>query len=141
MIFFVCRCIPEFIVENIVCFLVFLRRFNPNLFEENGFEHLKVVLTFIVTYMGFPERMKNPHLRARLAEALETLLPYHKNDPPGLNTLGGYQREMLFKEYVYKKEVITFYKRSVDVTVHLLDRWRLMTFFNHGSASSSSFQT
>lgn len=84
---------------------MFLRRFNPNVFEEKGFECLKPILTFIVTYMGSSEKMKNPHLRARLAEALETILPDHKNDPPGLNKLGDFQRHRLFKEYTYKQEV------------------------------------
>lgn len=104
-------------VENIVCFLVFLRRFNPDVFETNESKRLKPILTCIVTYMGSPEKMKNPHLRARLAEALETLLPYHKNDPPGLNKLGGYQRQKLFEEYSFKEEVGTFFEK---LTLHVL---------------------
>lgn len=87
---------------------MFLRRFNPDVFEIKEFKRLKPILTFIVSYMGSPEKMKNPHLRARLAEALETLLPYHKNDPPGLNRLGGLQRQRLFEEYSYKQEVSIF---------------------------------
>lgn len=70
-----------------------------------GYERLKPVLTFILIYMGSPERMKNPHLRARLAEALESLLPFHKDEPAGLNTMGGYQRERLFTGHEHRKEV------------------------------------
>lgn len=103
------RCIPEFLIENIVCYLVFLRRFNPKIFEMQGYEHLKHILTFMLIYMGSSQHMKNPHLRARLAEGLESLLPFHKEDPPGLNTLGGYQRERLFNEHPYRKEVLKDY--------------------------------
>uniref|UniRef100_A0A1Y1K3I1 Ubiquitin conjugation factor E4 A n=1 Tax=Photinus pyralis TaxID=7054 RepID=A0A1Y1K3I1_PHOPY len=100
------KCIPEFVLENIVCFLVFLRRFNPKVFEEQGYERLSPILTFILVYMGSAQYTKNPHLRAHLAEALETLLPYHKEDPVGLNTLGGIQRERLFKEHPHRGEIV-----------------------------------
>ncbi|GJQ83288.1 hypothetical protein Trydic_g8880 [Trypoxylus dichotomus] len=99
-------CIPEFIVENVVCYLFFLRRFNPRVFEIQGFTRLSPILTFILIYMSSPGRMKNPHLRARLAEALEALLPFHKDDPPGLNTLGGFQREMLFKAHAHRQQIV-----------------------------------
>lgn len=39
------RCIPEFVVENTVRFLHFLRRSNPNTFEEQGPSFLNPVLT------------------------------------------------------------------------------------------------
>ncbi|KAI4470087.1 ubiquitination factor e4 [Holotrichia oblita] len=100
------KCIPEFIVENVVCYLFFLRRFSPKVFEMQGFTRLNPILTFILTYMSSPGRMKNPHLRARLAEALEALLPFHKDDPPQLNTLGGFQREMLFKAHVHRQQIV-----------------------------------
>ena len=32
-------------------------------------------MTFILVFMGSPERMRNPHLRARMSEALEALMP------------------------------------------------------------------
>ncbi len=32
-------------------------------------------MKFILVFMGSPDRMKNPHLRARMAEALESLMP------------------------------------------------------------------
>lgn len=55
--------------------------------------------------MGSKERMRNPHVRAKLAEVLEALLPQHKDEPTGLNTLGAYQRTALFKNYPFRKEV------------------------------------
>lgn len=75
------------------------------MFEIQGFDNLQHILTFILVYMGSPQRMKNPHMRACLADALEALLPFHKDEPAGLNTLGGYQREKLFNEHVHRKEV------------------------------------
>nr|XP_022906480.1 ubiquitin conjugation factor E4 A [Onthophagus taurus] len=100
------KCIPEFVVENVVCFLVFLRRFNPKIFEIQGYGRMKPILTFILIYMSSPERMKNPHMRARLAEALEALLPFHKDEPVGLNTLGGFQRELLFKTHEHRQQIV-----------------------------------
>lgn len=100
------KCIPEFLVENIVTYLVFLRRFNPKLFEMQGYTEMQPLLTSILIYMGSPQRMKNPHLRARLAEGLEALLPHHKDEPEALNTLGGYQREMLFNQHEHRMEIV-----------------------------------
>jgi ubiquitin conjugation factor E4 A len=100
-------------IENIVCCLVFLRRFNPKIFEEQGFNKLKPILSFILIYMGSPERMKNPHVRARLAEALEALLPHHNGEPSNFNTYGEYQREMLFTQHEHRSEVI--FQRTLGV--------------------------
>lgn len=69
------RCIPEFVVENTIRFLYLLRRLNPNIFEEQGSAFLTPVLTEIIVLMESQQRLYNPHLRARLAEGLEALLP------------------------------------------------------------------
>ncbi|KAK4872457.1 hypothetical protein RN001_014486 [Aquatica leii] len=98
-------CIPEFVVENIVCYLIFIRRFNPNMFEEHGYERLNPVLSCILVYMSSSNYTKNPHLRAHLAEALEALLPFHKDEPSGLS-LGGVQRERLFKEHKHRGKIV-----------------------------------
>ena len=63
--------------------------------------------------MGSVEKMKNPHLRARLAEALEALLPFHKEESIELNTLGSFQREKLFLEHEHRGEVSVFAFRSL----------------------------
>ncbi|XP_057320961.1 ubiquitin conjugation factor E4 A [Microplitis mediator] len=67
--------IPEFILENTIGFICFLRRFNPNIFEEQGENFLNPILTEIIVLMESPKRLFNPHLRAQLAETLEALLP------------------------------------------------------------------
>lgn len=38
-------------------------------------DKLENFMTLILVYMGSPERMRNPHLRAELAETLAALLP------------------------------------------------------------------
>ena len=67
-------CIPEFVAENIIDYMLFLRRFRDSMFETIG-EKLEHLMTYIMVFMGSPERMRNPHLRAKMAEALEALLP------------------------------------------------------------------
>ncbi len=81
--------IPEFIMENITNYLTFLRRFNVQLFEvkflfkKNNlyFDILKSLpsineyVTLVLIFMGDATRLRNPHLRAALAEALEAILP------------------------------------------------------------------
>lgn len=106
-ILLVFRCIPEFVIENVICFVVFLRRFSPDVFEQEPYEQLEVIMSFLLIFMGSKERMRNPHVRAKLAEVLEALLPQHKDEPAGLNTLGAYHRTTLFKNYPFRKEVHT----------------------------------
>lgn len=87
------------------------------MFEQQGYDRLKPLFMFILMYMGSSQRTRNPHLRAHLAEALEALLPYHKDEPSGLNNLGGVQRERLFKEHEHRKEVTVV--RLVNKTFYI----------------------
>merc|ERR1711892_1307794 len=48
--------------------------------------------------------LKNPHLRARLAESLECLLPSHEVQGQP-NNLGSYQRQALFQEHKYSLRI------------------------------------
>lgn len=67
--------IPEFIIENIIDFMLFLRYFEvkPKILTLKS--DLEPFLTMIVLFMGSQNRMRNPHLRAKMAEMLEALLP------------------------------------------------------------------
>lgn len=82
--------IPEFVMENITNYLTFLGRFNVQLFEVrlnlkkfsfinfHIFKSLSSVneyVTLVLVFMGDASRLRNPHLRAALAEALEAILP------------------------------------------------------------------
>ncbi|KAJ9594013.1 hypothetical protein L9F63_014573, partial [Diploptera punctata] len=109
-------CVPEFLIENTASFLSFVRRFSPRTLEEQGFVFLDPLLTQVLVFMGSPERMRNPHLRARLAECLESLLPHHNEEQPALNPnpLGSFYRESLFKVHPHRKQII---KSLLDVFV------------------------
>ncbi|XP_049779135.1 ubiquitin conjugation factor E4 A isoform X2 [Schistocerca cancellata] len=100
-------CVPEFLIENTVGFLSFLRRFNPRTLEEQGFDFLSPILTEVLVFMGSQQRMRNPHLRARLAECLESLLPHHKENPAfSTSSYGGFFRERLFKEHPHRNQIV-----------------------------------
>ncbi|KAF7490124.1 Ubiquitin conjugation factor E4 A [Sarcoptes scabiei] len=75
--------IPEFIIQNIIDFLIFLRYFEIkplSLTIQTSFEPLFIM---VLLFMGSPNRMRNPHLRAKMAEMLEALLPtVQKNIQP-----------------------------------------------------------
>ncbi|XP_032905589.1 ubiquitin conjugation factor E4 A [Amblyraja radiata] len=67
--------IPEFFAENLGDFFIFLRRFADDILETAG-DALEQALNFVSVFMGNVERMKNPHLRAKLAEVLEAVMPH-----------------------------------------------------------------
>ena len=81
-------------MENICEQLLLMRRFCPQQFEQNS-EYLSPILDFILTFMGSPKWVKNPHLRARLAECLENLLPMHRLEG-SVTAHGCFHREQLF---------------------------------------------
>ena len=56
--------------------------------------------------MESPRRLYNPHLRARLAEGLEALLPTTKEAPGGgWSHHGCVEREMLFHYHPHRHQV------------------------------------
>ncbi|EFN65888.1 Ubiquitin conjugation factor E4 A [Camponotus floridanus] len=101
------RCIPEFVIENTIGFLCFLRRFSPNTFEEQGSSFLNPILTEIIVLMESQHRLYNPHLRARLAESLEALLPTtDESVVPAIPNLGTFHREQLFLFHPHRQQII-----------------------------------
>uniref|UniRef100_A0A8C4Q3Y5 Ubiquitin conjugation factor E4 A n=2 Tax=Eptatretus burgeri TaxID=7764 RepID=A0A8C4Q3Y5_EPTBU len=64
----------ELFADNLVDCLVMAGRFSPETMEQSS-ACLPYFFNFICAFMGSPDRMSNPHLRARLAEVLEALLP------------------------------------------------------------------
>jgi len=100
----VLRSVPEFIMENIAEHLLLVRRFCPSHFEQSGEARLGSILTGILCYIDQPNLLRNPHLRARLAESLECLLPVHETQGQP-NMLGSYLRQALFKEHKYSLRI------------------------------------
>lgn len=105
------RCVPEFVFENLCSYLVLVRRFKPTALEEKGTELLNAVLTALVAYMGSNKLVRNPHLRARLAECLECLLPTAvETDMPEMSygsssPLNFFYRTKLFNEHPLRRNV------------------------------------
>ena len=96
--------VPEHLVENICEYLLLVKRFQPSLYEQHD-ECLSMIMDFVLPYMASPQWLKNPHLRARLAECLECLLPHH--ELPGSSAYSlRYNRERIFTEYKYRLEII-----------------------------------
>lgn len=91
--------VPEFIMGNVTDFTMFLHRFKDEMYETggNGLTHF---MTLILVFMGSREHMKNPHLRAELAETLAALMP---QNPDMINASRGllskYYREQLFEHH------------------------------------------
>lgn len=97
-------CIPEFLVETLTETISAVRRYSAQVFESStGTQVLPHLMSFIIVFMGSPHRMNNPHLRAHLAECLETLLPESTNTG-GL--LAGY-REQLFTAHPAASHLVT----------------------------------
>uniref|UniRef100_A0A4W6CU13 Ubiquitin conjugation factor E4 A n=1 Tax=Lates calcarifer TaxID=8187 RepID=A0A4W6CU13_LATCA len=90
--------VPEFFAENLGDFFIFLRRFADDVLETSA-ESLEQILNFITVFMGNVERMKNPHLRAKLAEVLEAVMPHMEPVAPGAAQPIVYQRERVFCSY------------------------------------------
>uniref|UniRef100_A0A3B3C9D4 Ubiquitin conjugation factor E4 A n=1 Tax=Oryzias melastigma TaxID=30732 RepID=A0A3B3C9D4_ORYME len=90
--------IPEFFAENLGDFFIFLRRFADDVLETSA-ESLEQILNFITVFMGNVERMKNPHLRAKLAEVLEAVMPHMEPLAPGAAQPIVFQRERVFCSY------------------------------------------
>lgn len=90
--------IPEFFADNLGDFFIFLRRFADEILETSA-ENLEQVLSFITVFMGNVERMKNPHLRAKLAEVLEAVMPHMEPLAPGAAQPIVFLRERLFCSY------------------------------------------
>ncbi|XP_042332885.1 ubiquitin conjugation factor E4 A isoform X2 [Sceloporus undulatus] len=67
--------VPEFFADNLGDFFIFLRRFADDLLETSA-DSLEHVLYFVTVFTGDVDRMKNPHLRAKLAEVLEAVMPH-----------------------------------------------------------------
>jgi hypothetical protein len=88
--------IPELLITNTTEFFKFLTRFKDssvkdlllprkdNTFDDEfDLSNLNAFMTMILTFMGSPERLFNPHCRASLAEAIECLIPKKDSNQGG----------------------------------------------------------
>lgn len=97
------KAIPEFVIENIVNYITY-SQFSQN-FEtqavDSDTEAQSSIFTMILIFMGSNERARNPHLRARLAEGLESLLPKEQRS----NSFRGNFKTILFTTHPYRLEI------------------------------------
>ncbi|XP_058401092.1 ubiquitin conjugation factor E4 A isoform X3 [Diceros bicornis minor] len=91
--------VPEFFADNLGDFLIFLRRFADDILETSA-DSLEHVLNFITIFTGSIERMKNPHLRAKLAEVLEAVMP-HLDQTPNPLVSSVFHRKRVFCNFPY----------------------------------------
>ncbi|KAJ6640137.1 Ubiquitin conjugation factor E4 A [Pseudolycoriella hygida] len=73
------KSIPEFLLENVVVYLTFIRHFESLAIDTDP-KAQNALFTLILIFIGDASRVRNPHLRARLAEALESLIPQSKTN-------------------------------------------------------------
>ncbi|KAA3676208.1 ubiquitin conjugation factor E4 A [Paragonimus westermani] len=74
--------LPEFLVDNVVELISYLRRAKDDFFESTEVASipLEPLLEFSILYMLHTQALSNPHLRARLAEVLESLIPQRDDE-------------------------------------------------------------
>ncbi|XP_069894685.1 ubiquitin conjugation factor E4 A-like [Dipodomys merriami] len=95
--------VPEFFADNLGDFLIFLRRFADDILETSA-DSLEHVLHFITIFTGSIERMKNPHLRAKLAEVLEAVMP-HLDQTPSPLVSSVFHRKRVFCNFSYAPQL------------------------------------
>lgn len=93
-------CIPEFLLSNVMDFVLFASRFSPGTLDKGKLDDL---LTLVVVFMGSPHRLKNPHMRAGLAEMLDCLMPPDR----GQSSMPSARTTLFVKHPLAKKLVAT----------------------------------
>lgn len=95
------KSIPEFLLENIVVYLTFIRHFESQAIDTDP-KAQNALFTLILIFIGDSNRVRNPHLRARLAEALESLIPQSK---PGVSMFRTSWKSALFTTHPHRLEI------------------------------------
>ncbi|CAL1542242.1 unnamed protein product [Lymnaea stagnalis] len=115
----VLACVPEFIAENICHLINHIHRFEDRVLESED-KRLEHLLSFVLVFMSSPKRMKNPHLRAELAEMLASLMPLQANEIHPERLHGSqYFREQLFESHpqvAYIPETLLHVFVSIEMT-------------------------
>lgn len=69
--------IPEYFVEDISQFFIFVGRMAPHAMREfsTDIKQLEEIFSFVITFMGSPNYVRNPYCRANLVEVLRMWMP------------------------------------------------------------------
>ena len=103
-------------------FVVFAHRFSPSRLEQGQLDQF---LSLTVTFMGSPSRLKNPHLRAAMAEMLDCLMPPDRGAQPASSN----PRDALFVQH----------PRAVEVSSALLHVFASIETTGQGVAFEQKF--
>ena len=94
--------IPELCLSNVMDMVVFISRFSPATLDRLDLtERLQDLLSLVIHFMGSPERLKNPHMRAQMAEMLDALMPPDRAQSGRQNP-----RTNLFLQHPQAKQVV-----------------------------------
>ncbi|RZF45305.1 hypothetical protein LSTR_LSTR011121 [Laodelphax striatellus] len=99
------RCVPEMLLEHTACYLVLMKRYAPQNVDrvpQPSDVSMQHVLSMLLAMMASNRRARNPHLRARLAECLECLLPLD-NDT---NQVSRFYRQQLFTHHPHVDQIV-----------------------------------
>lgn len=116
--------VPEFFIENIVGFLQFSRVFDVQAIQMDVNARTSI-FTMILIFMGNDNRAKNPHLRAHLAEGLESFLPK-------LNQNGGFQvnGKQLFESHEHRLYIVESLL-NVFVSIEMTGQVNFLNMLKH----------
>lgn len=92
--------IPEFVLENIVGYLTFIRHFDSQAIDTD-IDAQNNIFTLILVFMGDVSRARNPHLRARISEGLESFLPKK------CNAFSCSSKAHLFTTHPHRMEIVS----------------------------------
>lgn len=74
--------IPECLVENMADYAMFLKQTQSDTLANNS-HNMHHLITFVTVFMGSPQLIHNPHIRARLSQLLSLMMP-REDTPTGL---------------------------------------------------------
>lgn len=72
--------LPEYIVEDLADFLIFLANYAPDTMQSNA--HPAAIARLLVTLIGNAKLVRNGYLRAKLVEAIAVFSPERMNGAP-----------------------------------------------------------
>lgn len=76
--------LPEYFVEDIADFMLFLSRFSRQTIETTN---VKPIIHLLVTFVASPTLLKNPYLRAKLVEVFCGVAQFPTTHGPGCPSL------------------------------------------------------
>jgi len=144
------RALPEFFVEDVADFFLFLGRYSPENLRAND---LSALINFIVMFLSQPDYVKSPHLRSKLAEIIYMFTPDYQ-EQSGARTNAEYVfNASPFVQKNLAKGLMDFYQGCVssssfqpgvvsdDASLFFLQRWRIpdpRTSFTRNSMSATT---